>query len=124
MPPQTPPAPPGTPEKVAAISALQATRNSGEDAEMTLRIAGNAQDADQIWEANGRLRVEIDILIGRLMDAWIAQTNAQTAALATIRSQIDANVAQIKAQQNVAAQVVQILGYLDNVLTIAKNFLV
>ncbi|MBM4276629.1 MAG: hypothetical protein FJ130_01950 [Deltaproteobacteria bacterium] len=64
---------------------------------------------------------EIDILIGEMMDEWLGDAEGAMKGLAKINTKLEAAVAEIKKQINVARNVIKIIGLLDDAVAIAKK---
>lgn len=112
-----------TDDKLAVIDQLRSVRNGAQEAELRLRLAGKNAEADQVWERVQRLSHEIDILIGRAMDNWTADTTATLGPVGQAAAAVATAVAQIKAKQKVLQQVVAVTTALDKVLKIAVKLL-
>ncbi len=110
-------------DKEKVLESLMAARRQGQLAELTLRFQGRPAEAENIREGNARLSTEIDILIGRMMEDWLGAADRATKDLATANARLEAAVADIKKQIEVAQNVVEVLGLLDDALAIAKKAL-
>ena len=110
-------------DKEKDLESLMAARRQGQLAELSLRFQGKPDEADKIWASNARLSTEIDILIGRMMEEWLGAADRATKDLAAANAKLEAAVADIKKQIEVAQKVVEVLGLLDDALAIAKKAL-
>jgi hypothetical protein len=108
-------------QKEKVIESLMAEHRQGQIAEINLRLQGKPDEADKVWQENTRLAPEIDILIGQMMDEWLGNAERAIKGLAKINTKLEAAVAEIKKQMNVAQNVVKIIGLLDDAVAIAKK---
>jgi hypothetical protein len=108
-------------QKEKVIESLMAEHRQGQIAEINLRLQGKPDEADKVWQENTRLAAEIDILIGQMMDEWLGNAERAIKGLAKINTKLEAAVAEIKKQMNVAQNVVKIIGLLDDAVAIAKK---
>src|SRR5262245_57467849 len=108
----------------AAITALREQRRTAQDTEIELRRQGKDAEAEQVWARAQVLTAKIDVLIGRLMEDWGAETAALTADLVAAQATIDAAIEKIKKNMEVAKQVTAILGGLDEAIAIAAKFMI
>jgi hypothetical protein len=84
-------------------------------------LQGKPDEADKIRPGNTRLSREIDILIGQMMDEWLGDADRTMKDLTAVNAKLEAAVAEIKKQINVAQNVVKALGLLDDAVAIAKK---
>jgi hypothetical protein len=108
-------------QKEKVIESLMAEHRQGQLTEVSLRLQGKPDEADKVWQDNTRLSAEIDILIGRMMDEWLGDAERTIKGLAKANTKLEAAVAEIKKQINVAQNVVKIIGLLDDAVAIAKK---
>ena len=108
-------------QKEQVIESLMAEHRQGQIAEINLRLQGKPDEAEKVWHRNSLLSAEIDILIGQLMDEWLGNAERAIKGLAKISAKLEAAVAEIKKQINVAQNVVKIIGLLDDAVAIAKK---
>jgi hypothetical protein len=108
-------------QKEKVIESLMAEHRQGQLTEVSLRLQGKPDEADKVWQENTRLAAEIDILIGQMMDEWLGNAERAIKGLAKINTKLEAAVAEIKKQMNVAQNVVKIIGLLDDAVAIAKK---
>jgi hypothetical protein len=108
-------------QKEEIMESLMAEHRQGQIAEINLRLQGKPDEADKVWQENTRLAAEIDILIGQMMDEWLGNAERAIKGLAKINTKLEAAVAEIKKQMNVAQNVVKIIGLLDDAVAIAKK---
>jgi hypothetical protein len=108
-------------QKEKVIESLMGEHRQGQIAEINLRLQGKPDEAEKVWQSNSRLSAEIDILIGQLMDEWLGNAERAIKGLAKISARLEAAVAEIKKQINVAKNVVKIIGLLDDAVAIAKK---
>jgi hypothetical protein len=108
-------------QKEKVIESLMAEHRQGQIAEINLRLQGKPDEADKVWQENTRLAAEIDILIGQMINEWLGNAERGIKGLAKINTKLEAAVAEIKKQMNVAQNVVKIIGLLDDAVAIAKK---
>ena len=108
-------------QKEKVIESLMGEHRQGQIAEINLRLQGETDEAEKVWQKNARLSAEIDILIGQMMDEWLGNAGRAIKGLAKINTNIEAAVADIKKKINVAQNVVKIIGLLDDAVAIAKK---
>jgi hypothetical protein len=108
-------------EKEKVLESLTAAHRQGQLAEVSLRLQGKPDEADKIKPGNTRLSGEIDNLIGQMMDEWLGDAERAIRDLAKINTKVEAAVAKIKKQIDVAQNVVKIIGLLDDAVAIAKK---
>ena len=108
-------------QKEKVIESLMAEHRQGQISEINLRLQGKPDEADKVWQENTRLAAEIDILIGQMMDEWLGNAERTIKGLAKINTKLEAAVAEIKKQMNVAQNVVKIIGLIDDAVAIAKK---
>jgi hypothetical protein len=108
-------------DKEKVLESLMSLHRQGQIAEINLRLQGKADEAERVWQDNRRLAAEIDILIGQMMDEWLGNAERTIKGLAKISTKLEAAVAEIKSQINVAENVVKIIGLLDDAVAIAKK---
>jgi hypothetical protein len=106
-----------------AIAALRAARAAALDARMALRLLGNEDEAQQVQRRAKQLSNRIDVMIGKMMTDWIAETSSLTSTLVAKQADLDAAVAALRKNQKVAQQVVSILGILDDAIAIAAKLI-
>ena len=110
-------------DKEKVLESLMAARRQGQLAELSLRFQGKSDEAEKIWEGTTRLSTEIDILIGRMMEDWLGAAHRAIRDLTVANDKIDAAVADIKRQIQIAQNVVKVIGFLDDAVAIAKKAL-
>ena len=108
-------------DKEKVLESLMAAHRQGQVTEINLRLQGKPDEAEKVWQENARLSAEIDILIGQMMDEWLGNAERAIKGLAKINTTLEAAVAEIKKQINVAQNVVKIIGLLDDAVAIAKK---
>jgi hypothetical protein len=108
-------------QKEKAIESLMVSHRQGQIAETNLRLQGKPDEADKVSPNNARLAAEIDILIARMMDEWLGNAELTIKGLLKINANLEAAVAEIKKQIDVARNVVKIMGLIDDAVAIAKN---
>ena len=108
-------------DKEKVLESLMAEHRRGQITEINLRLQGKPDEAEKVWQENARLSAEIDILIGQMMDEWLGNAERAIKGLAKINTKLEAAVAEIKKQMNVAQNVVKIIGLLDDAVAIAKK---
>ena len=108
-------------EKEKVLESLTAAHRQGQLAEVSLRLQGKPNEADKIKPDNTRLSEEIDILIGQMMDEWLGDADRTMKDLMAVNAKLEAAVAKIKKQINIAQNVVKVLGLLDEAVAIAKK---
>jgi hypothetical protein len=108
-------------EKEKALESLTTAHRQGQLAEVSLRLQGKPDEADKIKPGNTRLSGEIDILIGQMMDEWLGDADRTMKDLTAVNAKLEAAVAEIKKQINIAQNVVKIIGLLDDAVAIAKK---
>jgi hypothetical protein len=108
-------------QKEKVVESLMAEHRQGQIAEINLRLQGKPDDAEKVWQENARLSAEIDILIGQMMDEWLSNAERVIKGLEKINTKLEAAVAEIKKQINVAKNVMKIIGLLDDAVAIAKK---
>ena len=108
-------------EKEKVVESLMTARRQGQLAELSLRFQNKPEEAENIWERNVRLSTEIDILIGRLMEEWIGHADQAIKGLTVANTKLEAAVADIKKQIDVAQNVINVVGFLDDAVAIAKK---
>jgi hypothetical protein len=108
-------------QKEKVMESLMAAQRQGQITEIKLRLQGKPDEAEKVWQENSRLSAEIDILIGQMMDEWLGNAERAIKGLAKVNTKLEAAVAEIKKQMNVAQNVVKIIGLLDDAVAIAKK---
>ncbi len=108
-------------EKEKFLESLRAAHRQGQLTEVSLRLQGKPDEADKIKPGNTRLSTEIDTLIGQMMDEWLGDADRTMKELTAANAKLEATVAEIKKQINVAQNVVKMLGLLDEAVAIAKK---
>jgi predicted transcriptional regulator len=108
-------------DKEKVLESLMAAHRQGQITEINLRLQEKPDEAEKVWQENSRLSAEIDILIGQMMDEWLGDAERAIKGLAKINTKLEAAVAEIKKQINVAQNVVKIIGLLDDAVAIAKK---
>ena len=108
-------------QKERFLGSLMDANRQGQITEINLRFQGKTDEAEKVWQENRRLSAEIDILIGQMMDEWLGNAERAIKGLAKINTKLEAAVAEIKKQMNVAQNVVKIIGLLDDAVAIAKK---
>lgn len=111
-------------DKERILESLIAIRRQGQLSEINLRLQNKTIEADKVWEYTSRLSIEIDILIGRMMDEWLSAADLVTAALMDANTKITSVVTDIKEQIKIASNVIAVLRYLDDAVVIAKKVVV
>jgi hypothetical protein len=108
-------------QKEKFLESLMDANRQGQITEINLRFQGKTDEAEKVWQENRRLSAEIDILIGQMMDEWLGDAERAIRDLARINTKVEAAVAKIKKQIDVAQNVVKIIGLLDDAVAIAKK---
>ena len=108
-------------DKEKVLESMMAAHRQGQLAEVSLRLQGKPDQAEKLRPGNTRLSTEVDILIGQMMDEWLGNSERAIKGLAKITTKLEAAVAEIKKQINVAQNVVKIIGLLDDAVAIAKK---
>lgn len=108
-------------QKEKVMESLMAAQRQGQITEINLRLQGKADEAEKVWQSNSRLSAEIDILIGQMMDEWLGNAERAIKKVTAANAKLEAAVAEIKKQMNVAQNVVKIIGLLDDAVAIAKK---
>jgi len=108
-------------DKEKVLESLMTAHRQGQITEINLRLQGKPDEAEKVWQENARLSAEIDILIGQMMDEWLGNAERTIKGLEKINTKLEAAVAEIKKQINVAQNVVKIIGLLDDAVAIAKK---
>jgi hypothetical protein len=108
-------------EKEKVLESLTAAHRQGQLAEVSLRLQGKPDEADKIKPGNKRLSGEIDVLIGQMMDEWLGDAERTMKDLTAANAKLEAAVAEIKKQIDIAQNVVKVLGLLDEAVAIAKK---
>lgn len=108
-------------DKEKILEPLMVAHRQGQIAEINLRFQGKTDEAEKVWQENRRLSAEIDILIGQMMDEWLGNAERAIKGLAEANTKLEATVAEIKKQINVAENVVKIIELLDDAVAIAKK---
>lgn len=108
-------------EKEKVLESLMSAHSQGQLAEVSLRLQGKPDEADKLKPGNTRLSTEIDTLIGQMMDEWLGDAERAIKGLAKANTMLEAAIAEIKKQINVAQNVVKIIGLLDDAVAIAKK---
>ena len=108
-------------EKEKVLESLMSTHRQGQISEVSLRLQGKPDEADKIKPGNTRLSTEIDTLIGQMMDEWLGDADRTIKDLTALNGKLEAAVAKIKKQINIAQNVVKVLGLLDEAVAIAKK---
>lgn len=110
-------------DKEKVLESLMAARRQGQLAELSLRFRNKPDEAEKIRGGNARLSTEIDILIGRMMEEWIGRADTAIKGLTAANTKLEAAVADIKKQIQIAQNVVKVVGFLDDAVAIAKKVL-
>lgn len=108
-------------DKTKAIAALQKLHVEGQKLEMKLRVVHGGDGAEAVWASNQRLAHEIDVLIGRAMDAWGLSAAKASAALTKATDEFKAAAAEVKKSVELAAKIVKLTGYLDDAVKVAAQ---
>ncbi len=108
-------------EKEKVLETLMSAHSQGQLAEVSLRLQGKVDKADELKPGNTRLSTEIDILIGQKMDEWLGDAERTVKELTAANAKLEAAVAEIKKQISIAQNVVKVLGLLDDAVVIAKK---
>jgi predicted transcriptional regulator len=108
-------------DKEKVLESLMIAHRQGQITEINLRFQGKTDEAEKVWQENRRLSAEIDILIGQMMDEWLDNAERAKKGLAEANTKLEATVAEIKKQINVAQNVVKLIELLDDAVVIAKK---
>jgi hypothetical protein len=108
-------------EKEKVLESLMSAHRQGQITEVSLRLQGKPDEADKVKPANTRLSGEIDILIGQMMDEWLADAERTMKDFTAVNTKLEATIAEIKKQIDIAQNVVKVLGLLDEAVAIAKK---
>jgi hypothetical protein len=111
-------------DKEKLLESLMGIHRQGQVAEIRLRFQGGLDEGEKIWEGNIRLSMEIDILIGRIMEDWLGSAARATADLRKANTNLKTAIDDIRRQIEVAQNVVKVVGLLDEAVAIAKKALV
>jgi len=105
-------------EKQETIECLIDVRQNAQKLEFVLRGKEKYKEADRIWEANQRLQVEIDTLIGRTMDAWGQSAQQILVLLSAAEKEIADAVKKVKEEVKIAENASKVAGTIDKIITI------
>ncbi|MFP5223625.1 MAG: hypothetical protein ACLGSA_15140 [Acidobacteriota bacterium] len=105
-------------DKQEVIECLIDARQNAQKLEFALRGKEKYKEADRIWEANQRLQVEIDTLIGRAMDEWGQNAQQILAQLNAAEKEIAEAVKKVKEEVEIVANAVKVVGVIDKIITI------
>lgn len=111
-------------EKQDILDSLLAIQYQGQLAVIHLKLHNETAQADKVRECTERLSEEIDILLIKMMDEWLAMASTVTQQLVDATSNIATAIVDIKKQIQIAQNVVKVLGYLDDVVAIARKLAV
>jgi hypothetical protein len=108
-------------EKEAILDQHLICSRKADHLEITLIFQGKTDEAEQVGDKNKLLRDEIDALLGSLMDEWLGQAELVGHDLRLANTNLQRRIKDIKDKINVAENVVKALGYIDDVIRIAKK---
>jgi len=111
-------------EKDNVINQLMDQSDKNKKLERDLRIEGKYEEADRIWAADQVLSVEIDILLGHRMDDWKKSANEVKPKIEAATKKFEVAAADIKKGIDLAKNVIKVLGYIDDLIGIAKSLLI
>ncbi|WON74454.1 hypothetical protein [Nitrosospira sp. Is2] len=110
-------------DKERTLESLIAAHRQGQLAEISLRCQNRPLEADKVWERNVRLSIEIDILVGHMIDEWLGAADLTTTALVDANAKLVDVVKDIKKKIEIASNVVKVMECLDEAIAIAKKVL-
>jgi len=105
--------------KLQAIDELQAIYRNGQILELRLRLAGKAKLADQTWASTRRLGDEIDVLLGKAIDAWLGDAEKTISKINKMNGKVQEMIDDVTKTIKTAEQVVKFVGYIDDAVAIA-----
>jgi hypothetical protein len=110
-------------EQQQFMQQLQDQSQASQDLARALRVARRYDEADRVWAATQKLDVEIDILLGREMDNWQSSAEIALKELHEAKDKFDLAVKNIKNTVQVAQNVVDAVGWIDKIASIAGSLL-
>jgi hypothetical protein len=111
-------------DKELAIAKLMVSRQKATSLLARLRLNNEDDAADDVGERIEALDKEIEKLLESLLDSWVSNVTPQLEQLGNANGKIQATIRGVMDRQKRAANIVKALGLLDEVIGIAKTFLV
>lgn len=111
-------------DKELAISRLMVSRQKATSLLARLRLNNEEGAAADIDEKIKALDKEIEGLLESILDSWAANVTSEIEEIGKANSKIQAAIRGVNDRQKRAASVVKALALLDDVIGIARKFLV
>lgn len=110
-----------TEDKWKAIEDLQAIHRDGQVLEIELRFSKKEKQAEAVWASNVILGQQIDVLIGKAIDGWLAEAKPILKKLAKAAGGIQASINDIADTIKKQEKIVKAIGYIDDAVKIAAK---
>lgn len=111
----------GKQNKLELIHGLERTMSKGHRLVLTLRFQGRTQEARRVEARAKKLSKHIDKLMAAAMDDWLGSATQLKLRLARSNNRIQYSLREIQKKKDVAANVVKIIGHLDDVIQLAAD---
>lgn len=108
--------------KEEIIDRLLVTKQKSNRLEMTLRFKGQVNEANEVQKKTKKLNKQIDILLGQLIDEWLADSRGVIKDLVQGNANLQRSLAKIKRGVQTAQNLVKALGFIDDAIVIASKF--
>lgn len=110
-------------DKELAIARLMVSRQKATSLVARLRLNREEDAAEDVGERIKTLDEEIEILLESILEKWAANVTAEIEEIGKANGKIQAAIRGVNDRQKRAASVVKALGLLDDVIGIARKFL-
>ena len=107
--------------KLEFVQRLLSTKQKASTLEMTLRFKGKKDEADQVKNSNAKLQSQIDILLGKIIDDWLAQGTQITDEIKGLNTKLQRSIASIQNNVNTAQNIVKAVGLIDDAVALAAK---
>lgn len=110
-------------EKILAIHKLQICLQRSQNLEFLLRFNGDENNADLCQKKNIKLKNQIDDLIQEAMNTWLLNANKDIEKINISNLKLKKAINDIENNINVANNIVEAIGHIDDVIKIATKLL-
>jgi hypothetical protein len=107
--------------KQEIVQRLLVTKQRGHSLEITLRFKGKVDEADKVAASTAELSRRIEILLGQIIDEWLAQGADIVEEITRVNARLQNSITAIKKGVQTAQNVVKAIGFIDDAVGIAAK---
>ncbi len=105
--------------KQEMIQRLLVTKQKAHNLEIDLRFKGKNEDADEVAKKTTKLSRKIDKLLNAVINDWLVQKDEIIQGISKANTSLQKSIRQIQNDVETAKNIVNAIGYIDDVVVIA-----